>query len=308
MWYLRGCVEEKRLDHFFLGNENVPEDIILPPAFQAAEPLNLFQHLVQDPAAHATALRIAADVSDAAQAHGPWVEDVNIDEVSGWQLLRGWCVIGNVIDPFNAMILGPGANEAVSEMSPVAQLNSLWGTMSPQDLLFKAQDGVAGGGMGHRIHLNHFNFSSPIHLLVVLMFLSGLTLGYTGIYMMYFHNRTLYPGNNILPQFSSPDRSLGIEGLQSDCNLGSQTLVLMGDFKHPNICWRDNTTGHKKSRKFLESVDHNFILQMVEPPMRRGAMLDLVLTSKEGLVENVKLEGRLGHSDHEMVEFKMSGK
>ena len=34
-------------------------------------------------------------------------------------------------------------------------------------------------------------------------------------------------------------------------------------------------------------------------------MLDLVLTSKEGLVGNVKLKGNLGCSDHEMVEFKI---
>ncbi|GAB0176047.1 nucleoside diphosphate kinase 6 [Grus japonensis] len=39
--------------------------------------------------------------------------------------------------------------------------------------------------------------------------------------------------------------------------------------------------------------------------MRRGAMLDLVLTNKEGLVGNVKLKGSLGCSDHEMVEFKI---
>ncbi|GAB0190684.1 hypothetical protein GRJ2_001533700 [Grus japonensis] len=34
-------------------------------------------------------------------------------------------------------------------------------------------------------------------------------------------------------------------------------------------------------------------------------MLDLVLTDKEGLVEDVKLKGSLGCSDHEMVEFKI---
>ncbi|XP_014819916.1 PREDICTED: inositol 1,4,5-trisphosphate receptor-interacting protein-like 1 [Calidris pugnax] len=62
MWDLRKCLEEKRLDHFFLGNENMPEDIALPPAFQAAEPLNLFQCLVQDPAAHAKALRELEEV------------------------------------------------------------------------------------------------------------------------------------------------------------------------------------------------------------------------------------------------------
>ncbi|KAM6360321.1 LOW QUALITY PROTEIN: inositol 1,4,5-trisphosphate receptor-interacting protein-like 1 [Alca torda] len=64
MWYLQGCLEEKRLDHFFFGNKKMPEDIVLPPAFQAAEPINLFQCLVQDPAAHAKALREFEELQD----------------------------------------------------------------------------------------------------------------------------------------------------------------------------------------------------------------------------------------------------
>ncbi|GAB0203411.1 hypothetical protein GRJ2_002806700 [Grus japonensis] len=79
----------------------------------------------------------------------------------------------------------------------------------------------------------------------------------------------------------------------------------MGDFNHPDICWRDNAAEHKESRKFLECVDFNFLLQVIEEPMRRGAMLDLVLTNKEGLVGDVKLRGSLGCSDHEMVEFRI---
>ncbi|GAB0177211.1 hypothetical protein GRJ2_000186300 [Grus japonensis] len=39
--------------------------------------------------------------------------------------------------------------------------------------------------------------------------------------------------------------------------------------------------------------------------MRRSAMLDLVLTNKEGLVGDVKLKGSLGRRDHKMVEFKI---
>ncbi|GAB0203429.1 hypothetical protein GRJ2_002808500 [Grus japonensis] len=79
----------------------------------------------------------------------------------------------------------------------------------------------------------------------------------------------------------------------------------MGDLNHPDICWRDNTAGHKQSRRFLECIDDNFLLQVIEEPMRRGAMLDLALTNKEGLVGNVKLKDSLGCSDHEMVEFKI---
>ncbi|GAB0203081.1 hypothetical protein GRJ2_002773700 [Grus japonensis] len=85
----------------------------------------------------------------------------------------------------------------------------------------------------------------------------------------------------------------------------SQALLLTGDFNHPAICWRDNTARHKQSRRFLECIDDNFLLQAIQELMRRGAMLGLVLTNKEGLVGNVKLKGSLGCSDHEMVEFKI---
>ncbi|GAB0206600.1 mitochondrial enolase superfamily member 1 [Grus japonensis] len=85
----------------------------------------------------------------------------------------------------------------------------------------------------------------------------------------------------------------------------SQALVLMGDFNHPDICWRDNRAEHKRSRKFLECVEDKFLLQVIEEPTRRGAMLDLVLTNKEELVGNVKLKGSLSCSDHEMVEFRI---
>ncbi|GAB0192044.1 hypothetical protein GRJ2_001669700 [Grus japonensis] len=79
----------------------------------------------------------------------------------------------------------------------------------------------------------------------------------------------------------------------------------MGDFNHADICCRDNTVGHKQSRRFLECINDNFLLQVIEEPMRRGAMLDLVFTIKEGLLGNVKLRDSLGSSDHEMVEFKI---
>ncbi|GAB0208438.1 hypothetical protein GRJ2_003309500 [Grus japonensis] len=85
----------------------------------------------------------------------------------------------------------------------------------------------------------------------------------------------------------------------------SQALVLMGKFNHPDICWRDNTAERKQSRKFLECIDDNFLLQVIEEPTRRGAMLDLVLTNKEGLVGDVKLKGSLGCNDHKMVEFRI---
>lgn len=62
MRYLCRCLEEKRLDHFFFGNEKIPAEIVLPPALQRAEPFNLFQHLARDPGAQAQAMREFTDM------------------------------------------------------------------------------------------------------------------------------------------------------------------------------------------------------------------------------------------------------
>jgi len=85
----------------------------------------------------------------------------------------------------------------------------------------------------------------------------------------------------------------------------SQALVVMGDFNHPDICWEDHTARHTHSRRFLQRVDDNFLMQMVEEPMRRGVLLDLILTNKVRQVEDVKVEGSLGCNDHEIVEFRI---
>ncbi|NXB93283.1 IPIL1 protein, partial [Vidua chalybeata] len=57
MAYLRRCLQSKRLEHFVLGNERLPAEISLPPAMRRVEPLNLFEHLARDPAAHRKAMK-----------------------------------------------------------------------------------------------------------------------------------------------------------------------------------------------------------------------------------------------------------
>ena len=61
--YLRCCVEEKHLGHFFIGNEDVPAEIILPQDFRESEPLNLFQHL-EDAERHEQALQELEELQD----------------------------------------------------------------------------------------------------------------------------------------------------------------------------------------------------------------------------------------------------
>ena len=38
-------------------------------------------------------------------------------------------------------------------------------------------------------------------------------------------------------------------------------MLLTGDLNHPGIHWRDNTAGHKQSRKFMEYIDDNLLTQ-----------------------------------------------
>ncbi|XP_021257963.1 inositol 1,4,5-trisphosphate receptor-interacting protein-like 1 [Numida meleagris] len=62
--YLQNCLQKKRLDHFLLANSLVPKEVVLPQAFRAARPLNLFQHLEQDPDAHSQALSDCRELKD----------------------------------------------------------------------------------------------------------------------------------------------------------------------------------------------------------------------------------------------------
>ncbi|PKU31477.1 dtw domain-containing protein 2 [Limosa lapponica baueri] len=84
-----------------------------------------------------------------------------------------------------------------------------------------------------------------------------------------------------------------------------QDLILMGDFNHPNTCWRDSKAGHKQSRRFLECIDDKFLLKVTVEPRRKGSLLHLILTNKEGLIGGVKIRGSLRCSDHKMLDFRI---
>ena len=45
-----------------------------------------------------------------------------------------------------------------------------------------------------------------------------------------------------------------------------RVLVLMGDFNHPDTCWDGGMAGGRQSRKFLESVEDNFLVQVIHGP------------------------------------------
>lgn len=57
-------------------------------------------------------------------------------------------------------------------------------------------------------------------------------------------------------------------------------------------CFAGGTTQQdisKQSRRFLDSVSDNFLIQMTGEPPRRGDLLDLMLANKQGLIGDVKV-------------------
>lgn len=53
-------------------------------------------------------------------------------------------------------------------------------------------------------------------------------------------------------------------------------MKLMGDFNHPDIYRKGNTTVHKQSRRF-EDIYDNYLMQVIEALKREGALLYLIL-------------------------------
>lgn len=51
---------------------------------------------------------------------------------------------------------------------------------------------------------------------------------------------------------------------------------------------------HSRANVFLEYLEDNFLLQVLEKPLGRCSMLDFVLTNREGLVGKLKLKGSPG--------------
>lgn len=54
--------------------------------------------------------------------------------------------------------------------------------------------------------------------------------------------------------------------------------ALMGQVRqtnHCDTCWKDSPAGHKQSRSLLEAIDENFLTQVTENLMRKGAHLIL---------------------------------
>ena len=81
--------------------------------------------------------------------------------------------------------------------------------------------------------------------------------------------------------------------------------VLIGDMNFPDIDWQNRRAG-SKGRDFYDATAEVFMEQHVKFPTHdSGNVLDLVLCNREGMIQEVKAEERVGKSDHNIVTFEI---
>ena len=70
-------------------------------------------------------------------------------------------------------------------------------------------------------------------------------------------------------------------------------FVIVGDFNYPDIRWDAGSAG-AKGRKFYETIMDKFLQQHIETGTHsKGNILDLVLSSHDGLVTKISMEGKI---------------
>lgn len=67
-----------------------------------------------------------------------------------------------------------------------------------------------------------------------------------------------------------------------------------------------NVMSCKKSRRFLESIEDNLLVQIMDRLTRGEVLLDLTLSNTEEIIKKVKIRGSLGCSGHALVESVIS--
>ena len=82
----------------------------------------------------------------------------------------------------------------------------------------------------------------------------------------------------------------------------------MGDFNHRHIQWKSLESTGGEDQQFLLFIQESFLTQHVLEPTRGENVLDIVLSSQNELVDNVKIHEPLGNSDHNQINFDIKEK
>ena len=81
-------------------------------------------------------------------------------------------------------------------------------------------------------------------------------------------------------------------------------LIIVGDFNYRYIDW-DLLTANRDAVDFMEGTISCNLTQLVTSPTRNSSMLDLVFVSSPELFSPVQHVGKLGSSDHDILQFSL---
>ena len=91
--------------------------------------------------------------------------------------------------------------------------------------------------------------------------------------------------------------------------LGGRHFMLMGDFNYPDIDWNHqqcSSSASEGTRLFLESIEGNYIKQHVQCATRQDAVLDLILTDEDDMIDHVDSLGPFASSDHNLLKWQVT--
>ena len=77
----------------------------------------------------------------------------------------------------------------------------------------------------------------------------------------------------------------------------------MGYFNHGHIQWKSLESTRGEVQQFIFLIQESFLNQHVLEPTRGENVLDIVLSSQQELVDNVKMHEPWGNSDHNQIHF-----
>jgi len=64
--------------------------------------------------------------------------------------------------------------------------------------------------------------------------------------------------------------------------------------------------GKQQFRRFLVSIEDNFLAQVIDITSRGEALVNMVLISADEIIKEMKIKGSMGCSGHAVVEFMIS--
>ena len=86
--------------------------------------------------------------------------------------------------------------------------------------------------------------------------------------------------------------------------ISAKDVIIMGDFNYPKLNWKEELLNNYCP--FGECLNDNFLHQMVNENTRGDNVLDLIITSNENIVDNLRVEELFSTSDHRIIRWNVN--